>query len=141
MCNCIRTTIPLGPAGRRPARAYDDDDDQPDDEAAGGGGGERSLGEKLPDRFEVKSPRGKIWEITGGIEIHRLVVEDYEQLERRADDINEENINSCYCFLDNGLYQEVRQVPLPNSSPGDPTLDRLLLPSRGFGAPAAEQGR
>ena len=27
MCNCIRTTITLGPAGRRPARAYDDDDD------------------------------------------------------------------------------------------------------------------
>ena len=31
MCNCIRTTIPLGPAGRRPARAYDDDDDDDDD--------------------------------------------------------------------------------------------------------------
>ena len=27
VCNCIRTTIPLGPAGRRPARAYDYDDD------------------------------------------------------------------------------------------------------------------
>ena len=32
MCNCIRTTIPLGPAGRRPARAYDNDDDGDDND-------------------------------------------------------------------------------------------------------------
>ena len=63
----------------------DDDDDQPADEVAAGGGGERPL-----DPFEL----------------HRLACEDYNQLERRAAEITEENINAT-CSLDNGNNTEV----------------------------------
>ena len=72
--------------------------------------------------------------------MHRLALQDYDQLERRADEINEENVNST-CSLDDGVYKEVSQAPLPNSSPGDATVPRLLLQSLGLGAPAADQGR
>ena len=74
--------------------------------------------------------------MAGGIELHRLACEDYNQLERRAAEINEENINAT-CSLDDGWLKEVRQASLPNSSPGDTTVPRLLVPSLGLGAPAA----
>ena len=48
------------------------------------GGEEKSLDKKLPDGFKVKSPSGTTWYLTGAIELHRLVLEDYDQLERRA---------------------------------------------------------
>ena len=67
-------------------------------------------------------------------------MEDYDQLERRADEINEEIVNST-CPADNGYIKEVSLPPLPNSSPGDATVPRLLLPSLGLSAPAADQGR
>ena len=97
----------------------DDDDDEPADEvAAGGGGGERPLGEKLPDCLEVKHPLGGTWELIGGIELHRLAAKDFDQLERRADEINEENINSTCSRRtshDDGdyVYKEVSQALLP----------------------------
>ena len=118
----------------------DSDDDQPDDEVAAGGGGERPLGEKLTDGFEIKLPSGRTWKLAGGTELHRLAVEDYNQLERRAAEINEENINAT-CTVNDGRFKEVRQASLPNSSPGDTTVPRLLLQSLGLCAYAAEQGR
>ena len=115
------------------------DDDQTDDEVAAGGGGERPLGEKLPDYFEVKDPYGDTWTLTAGIELHRLACEDYNQLERRAAEINEENINATCFFI--GSWKEVRQTSLPNSSPGHPTVPRLPVRSLELGALAPEQGR
>ena len=113
---------------------YDDDDD---DYEVTCGGGERPLGEKLPDGFEVKSPRGPTWNLTGAIELHRLVVEDYDQLERRASELKAELINST-CTYESS--KEVSHSPL-SFSPGDATVARLLLQSVGLGALAPEQGR
>ena len=83
-----------------------------------------------------KDKRGLTWKVSGGIELHRLAVEDFDQLERRADEINEENIKAT-CTADDGFFKEVRQAPLPNSSPGDTTVPRLPVRSLGLGAPAA----
>ena len=102
--------------------------------------GERPLGEKVPDGFDVRDRDGQPWKQIGGMELHRLVLEDFDQLERRADEINRENVNSRCSFRD-GYYEEVSQTPLPNSSPGDATVPGLQLQSLGLGAPAAEQGR
>ena len=118
----------------------DVDDAQPDDEVIAGGGGEQPLGEKLAHHFEVKDKWGETWKVFGGIALHWLTCEDCDQLERRADEINEKNINTT-CRLDGGLYKEVRQASLPNSSPGHSTVARLLLRCLGLGAPAVEQGR
>ena len=106
------------------------------------GGGELPLGEKLPDNFEVKDKDGFTWKLTGAIELHRLVVEDLAQLEKRKGEITVEIINStCSVTRDDGsIYKEVRQTPHPNS-PGDATLACLLLQSLGLGTTAAEQGR
>ena len=105
------------------------------------GGGERPLGEKLPNGFEFKSAWGDTYKLTGrAIELHRLAVEDFDQLERRADEIKEENINATCSFVDRP-YKEVRQAPLQNSSPGHSTIPRLLVQCLGLGAPAAQQGR
>ena len=82
----------------------------PDDEVAAGGVRERPLGEKLPDGFKVKTPEGDTWNITGGVELHRLALEEFDQLERRAGEINEENINLT-CSVNGGTYKEVRQAP------------------------------
>ena len=64
----------------------------------------------------MKSPRGPTWNLTGAIELHRLVVEDYDQLERRSDELNAaislyQFINST-CTVDNWGYKEVSQPPL-----------------------------
>ena len=88
----------------------DDNDDQPDDKVAGGGGGERPLNEKLNESFQFKG-----FEITG-FEIHRLALQDYEQLDKRSRELNEENINLT-CEYAGGALTEVREPPLPNSSP------------------------
>jgi hypothetical protein len=70
-------------------------------------GGERPLGEKLLDDFEIKTPGGDTWKTGGAIELHRLALQDYNQLERRAAEITEENINVT-CSLHDGFYKEVR---------------------------------
>ena len=71
------------------------------------GGIERPLNEKLPDKYVVKSI-----EITGGIELHRLAVEDFAQLERRSEEITGEIINKgCEgCDHENWPLEEVSQV-------------------------------
>ena len=87
---------------------------KPHDEVAGGG--EQPLGQKLPDNFEVTySPSGQTWKLTGGIVLHRLVVEDPAQLERRKEEINDAIINSNCLFTDDD-YTEVSQVALPQDS-------------------------
>ena len=77
-----------------------------------GGGGERPLGEKLPDGFEVKDSDGETWNLTGAIELHRLVLQDYDQLKQRKDEITRKIIDST-CEVDDGFYKEVSQPPLP----------------------------
>ena len=62
------------------------------DNLAGGGG--RPLGEKLPDRFLVETHDGYIYSLTNGLELHRLVVEDYDQLERRSKELDKKIIDA-----------------------------------------------
>ena len=52
---------------------------------------------------------GQTWKLTGGIVLHRLVVEDAAQLERRKEEINDAIVNSTCNFAD-GWYSEVGQV-------------------------------
>ena len=96
----------------------------------------------MPDNFEVKSPWGKTWKLSGATELHRLAVEDPAQLERRKEEITAEIINAtCLMTCDDVLYKEVRQASLPDFCPGYAFVVRLLVPRLGHGAPAAEQGR
>ena len=75
--------------------------------------GERSLGEKLPDGIEVKDSDGTTWNLTGAIELHRLVLkDDYDQLETQKDEITSKIIDST-CSVDGDYYKEVSQPPLP----------------------------
>ena len=83
------------------------------------GGGELPLDEKLPDicECEFEDPiSGDTCDLTGAIELHRLALEDPVQLERRAEEITVEIINST-CSMTHyvGWYKEVRQVPLLNT--------------------------
>ena len=82
-----------------------------------GGGGERSLDEKL-DGFEVETPSGTL-QINGGIELHRLCLRDYPQLERRADEIRPPLINSTCSVIWSGgeLAEEVRHGIPPKLLP------------------------
>ena len=116
----------------------DDDVDDYDDDEVTCGGGERPLGEKLPDGLKVKTPMGGR-NLTGAIELHRLALEDYAQLERRAGELKAEFINST-CTRGDGYIKEVSQPILP-FSPGDATVPRLLRLCLGLGALAPEQGR
>ena len=119
---------------------YNSTDDDDDDKVTYGGG-ERPLGEKLPDGFKVKEPSGVTWNLTGAIELHRLVLEDYAQLERRAGELKAEFINStCTATCTYGSLKEVSQPPLP-FCPGDATVPCLPVPSLELGALAPEQGR
>ena len=89
------------------------DDEQPADKVTGGGG-ERPLGEKLPDGFVVKDNGGDQWNLTGAIELHRLVLEDYDQLKKRKDEITRKIVDStCAVDADDEFYKEVSQSPLP----------------------------
>ena len=83
-----------------------------------GGGGERSLDEKL-DGFKFKHPNGFTWQITVGIELHRLCLRDYPQLERRADEIRPPLINSTcsVTWPDGELIEEVRHAIPPKLLP------------------------
>ena len=95
---------------------YDDDDEQPADKVTGG---ERPLGEKLADGFEVKfyyDDYDITWKLTGAIELHRLVLEDYDQLEKRKNEITSTIIDST-CAVDGATsisnnFKEVSQPPL-----------------------------
>ena len=99
------------------------------------------MGGKLPNNYEVKI-RG-ITYMDGAIELHRLAVEDPAQLERRKEEITVAIVNATCSMssVDDGMFREVSQAPLPNSSPGHGLVARLLRRRLGLGAPAAEQGR
>ena len=75
------------------------------------GGGDRPLGEKLPDRFEVKYPDGRSFYLTNGLELHRLVLEDYDQLERRSKELDKKIIDA---KCSDAFIKEVSE-PLPLS--------------------------
>ena len=82
------------------------------------GGDERPLDEKLPDNFEFEVKETILvssCELTGAIELHRLVLDDPDQLKRRKEEITEAMINAtCSIALDDGyIIEEVRQAPLP----------------------------
>ena len=84
------------------------------------GGGDRPLGEKLPDGFKYGS-----WHLTNGLELHRLVVEDYNQLERRSKELDKKIIDA-KCS-DEKLKEVSEPLPPSLSSPVDATVARLLF--------------
>ena len=94
----------------------DDDDEQPADKVKGGGG-KRPLGEKLPNGFEVTVGNTTL-NLTGAIELHRLVLKDYDQLLKRKDEITNTIIEST-CSIryshrwSTHQYKEVSQPSLP----------------------------
>ena len=51
------------------------------------------------------------FDLTGEIELHHLVLEDYDKLESTANEISEENINLT-CSLPSEHLTQVRQAPL-----------------------------
>ena len=75
--------------------------------------------------------------LTSGTELHRLVVEDFAQLKRRADEITEAIINIT-CSYDKGQVREVRQAPIHSSFPGHASVSCLSGPSLGLSAVALE---
>ena len=79
------------------------------------------MGEKLPDGIEVEDHEGFTWNLTGAIELHRLVLKnDYDQLKKRKDEITNRIIDS-KCSADVGprlkkmkkRLEEVSQPPSP----------------------------
>ena len=96
----------------------DYDDEQPADRFTGGGG-ERPLVEKLPNGFKIDDHNGATLNLTGAIELHRLVLKnDYDQLKKRKDEITNRIIDS-KCSADVGVsrgrkrLEEVSQPPSP----------------------------
>ena len=90
-------------------------------EVAGGSGG--LLSEKLPDKskLEVMFKKGKKGKetvttithfVTGAIELHRLAVLDFEELQKRKDEITEDIVNAT-CSYDDGFHTEVMMGGLP----------------------------
>ena len=72
------------------------------------GGGDRPLGEKLPDGFEFKDPKDFSYPLTNGLELHRLVLQDCDQLERRSKELDKKIIDSKCSY---GYYNEVSEPP------------------------------
>ena len=73
------------------------------------------LNKKLPDGFELHDKdRNKTWKLDGAIALHVLAGFDYDQLEKRKDQINSENVNSIFSLeFEDKEYKEVSQPPLP----------------------------
>ena len=75
------------------------------------------MSEKLPDKskLEVMFKKGKKGKetvttithlVTGAIELHRLAVLDFEELQKRKDEITEDIVNAT-CSYDDGFHTEV----------------------------------
>ena len=64
----------------------------------------------------VWSPDGKYgrWYFANGLELHRLVLEDYDQLERRSKELDKKIIDAKCSFAD---ISEVSETTLPLSPP------------------------
>ena len=99
----------------------DDDDEQPADEVLGGGG-ERPLGEKLPNGFEVTVENITL-NLSGAIELHRLVLKDYDQLLKRKDEITKTIIESTCSVRHSGPW-----VTHQSKEVSQPSLHLLLPP-------------
>ena len=56
----------------------------------------------------VKTPYGYTYSLTNGLELHRLVVEDYDQLERRSKELDKKIIDA---KCSRGNYNEVSEPP------------------------------
>ena len=94
------------------SNSINDDDDYDDNVTCGGG--ERPLDEKLPYGFEFEDNDGDTHMWTGAIELHRLVAEDIDQLEKRKDEITSTIIESTCAFPRSHItFKEVSQPPLP----------------------------
>ena len=74
------------------------------------GGGGRPLSEKWSDLLTVKDKKHEIWELKGATELHRLALEDFSQLERRAEEIDEAIVNAT-CTIMDGYYKEAGSAP------------------------------
>ena len=117
-------------------------DDSDGDDSAGDdsdGNDSNSVDDKTLKPEVKKDDDSKTLKLEGAIELHRLVVEDFDELKRRAEDIDEAIVNAT-CSL-NGWLLEVSQSLSSIFSPGH-TFDACLqAQSLGLSAPAAEQGR
>ena len=71
-----------------------------------------------------KDDDSKTLKLQGAIELHRLVVEDFDELKRRAEDIDEAIVNAT-CSVDDGDLLEVSQSLPSIFSPGH-TFDACL---------------
>ena len=95
-------------------------------------GGRRPLGEKLSDCYLVKDHEGGLWKLWGAIELHRLVVEDFDQLKKRKDEITSAIIDSKCSVGDLAEfpYEEVSPpASLPSPSVGHTTVPLCLYHS------------
>ena len=81
------------------------------------------MGEELPDDFEVNI-NGSTWNLSGAIELHHLLLKDYD-LETRKDEITSTIIDST-CSLSNGqiVIKEVNTIHIL-------TFDEQLVMGRG----------
>ena len=101
----------------------------------------QGVGEKdVTTAFTIDMPGFSGFDLTGEIELHHLVLEDYDKLESRSYEMNKENINST-CSLPSEHLTQVRQTPLSISSPDDATVPRLPSRSLGLSAPTSEHER
>ena len=57
----------------------------------------------------VKTPYGYTYSLTNGLELHRLVVEDYNQLERRSKELDKKIIDA-KCSTNNQDLNEVSEL-------------------------------
>ena len=80
------------------------------------GGGGRPLSEKWSDLLTVKDKKHEIWELKGATELHRLALEDFSQLERRAEEIDEAIVNAT-CTIMDGYYKEAGSAPSTQVTP------------------------
>ena len=72
--------------GESPLEVEEETQAEEGDEVAGGD--ERPLDHKLPHKIEVKLPSRPTIRLIEAKEIHRLVLEDFDQLERRSEEIS-----------------------------------------------------
>ena len=75
------------------------------------GGGGRPLSEKWSDLLTVKDKKHEIWELKGATELHRLALEDFSQLEGRAEEIDEAIVNAT-CTIMDGYYMYTKRQDL-----------------------------
>ena len=66
--------------------------------------------------------------LTNGLVLHHLVVEDYDQLERRSKELDKKIIDAKCLTEYHSEVSEPSSLPLSSLSPGDATVARLRVP-------------